>query len=323
MTGRNRGGENLVRMATAFAIGVLATTSAHPAQAQARPAEPIAPTAIPTVRAESLDAPSVGHRVGYQVVLPAGYDPSHAYPTLWLLHGYGGSASNWLQRTKLLRYVERDPFVVILPSAGDSWYVDAASAPQARYEDLVMRDVYDDVRHRFAVDTARQAIAGLSMGGYGALTLALRYPGRFQFAGGMSAALFTEQDLEHPDSVFAPLLPSLRAALGDPAGAHRAAYDPFALATRVPAGSLPYVYLTVGTHDGYRTFLPRNRALADTLRARRAAYEYRERPGAHAWTFWDPELGALMDRAWEVLNPPLTAAEPARRRTMPAVAPVR
>jgi S-formylglutathione hydrolase FrmB len=250
------------------------------------------------VRADSVTAPSLHRRVRYHVVLPVGYDTAQRYPVLWLLHGYGGNDEDWLRYTRLTRYVERYPIIVVLPSAENSWYVNAAGDSSARYEDFITRDLYDEVRRRFAVDTLRQAIAGLSMGGYGAAMLGLRYPERFRFIGALSAALTMPTEVDHPDPNGGFALPSLVRAFGREPNGARAAHDPLRLYRRIPPQRLPYIYLAIGTSDQFTTFLPRSRAFADSLRAYGAQYEYHERPGGHSWQFWDGELPPLLARTW-------------------------
>jgi S-formylglutathione hydrolase FrmB len=248
-----------------------------------------------TVQTDTITPSSLRRPVEYQVVLPAGYDSTRRYPVLWLLHGYGGDDHDWMRLTALRRYVERYPIIVVLPDGENSWYVNAPSDPSAQYEDFISRDLHADVAHRYAVDTLRQAIAGLSMGGYGAIVLGLRNPERYRFVAGFSSALSAPSRF---DPVLEGMRPSLDRAFGPRGGEHWSAYDAFLLFRNTPAASLPYIYLAIGTSDGFPTFLPLNRALADSLRTYGARYEYRERPGGHDWRFWDTELPPMLARMW-------------------------
>jgi enterochelin esterase-like enzyme len=65
---------------------------------------------------------------------------------------------------------------------------------------------------------------------------------------------------------------------------------------------LPYVFLAIGNHDGFRTFLRANRALTDSLRVYGGRYEYHELPGQHSWRFWDAELVPMLTRAWDTMT---------------------
>jgi len=253
------------------------------------------------VETDTVASHALGRRVEYHVVLPVHYDPARRYPVLWLLHGYGGGDDDWLRLTPLTHDVARYPMIVVLPGVGNSWYVNAAGRDSARYEDFIIHDLYQDVLRRFSVDTTRQAIAGLSMGGYGAVMLAMRHPSRYRFAGGLSAALTVPAD---PDPVTLHVAgPSVDSAFRDMPAATRAGYDPFVLFRRTPAAALPFFYLAVGTHDGFTAFLPKNRALTDSLRAYGVPYEYRERPGTHSWAFWGSELPLMLPSMWRALSP--------------------
>lgn len=259
----------------------------------------------PAVRTETdtIAAPSLGRRVSYNVVLPAGYGSGTRYPILWLLHGYGGGKDDWLHRTGLLREVGRYPFVVVLPAADNSWYVNAPSDKTAAYESFITVDLYNAVVGRFDVDTLRQAIAGLSMGGYGAVMLGLRHPRRYRFVGGLSAALSVASAMGQDDSVlWRTTGPSIVRSFGPGNSDARSEYDPLRIFRHTPADSLPYMFLAIGTRDGFPSFLPANRAFTDSLRVYSARYEYHEAPGTHSWIFWGSELDQMLRSAWNVLN---------------------
>lgn len=257
-----------------------------------------------TVRVDTADAPSIGHRVEYRVVLPPAYDSTRRYPVLWLLHGYGGGDQDWLRNSGLLRDLGTRELIVVLPGVGNSWYVNAVNGG-ARWEDFMTRDLPVAVRARYAIDTLHQAVAGLSMGGYGAMMLALRHPGRYRAAGALSGAISVthlaepahppEEEL-HIDSVF-----------GARGSAERDAYDVLRLVHVRSAPQLPYFYLAIGTRDAYTTFLPANRAFTDSLRTRGTEYEYHEVPGGHSWRLWDAQLAPMLESIWRELTIDLVA----------------
>ena len=255
------------------------------------------------VETDTVDAASLGRQVAYNVVLPSGYESDRRYPILWLLHGYSGGKDDWLRRTDLLKEIAQYSFIVVLPDAQNSWYVNVPSGPGAAYETFITVDLYNDVTRRFSVDTSRQAIAGLSMGGYGAVMLGLRHPRRYRFAGGLSAALSVASVMGQTDSVlWKGTGKSILKAFGKGGPASVAKYDPLRTFRNTTADSLPYVFLAIGTHDDYPSFLPSNRALTDSLRAYGARYEYHEVPGRHSWILWGAELEPMLRSAWAVLN---------------------
>jgi len=255
------------------------------------------------VRVDSLYMPSLGRTMKISVLLPASYDSSRHYPVLYLLHGYVGNNDDWSTRTRLSADVKGMPLIIVMPDAEDSWYVNSYTEPRDKFEDYIVKDVPYYVRRLYSVDTTRQAIAGLSMGGYGALMLALRHPSEFRFAGSLSGALSVPRAVN--DTARRPegaLIPSLRRAFGDQANGSRNDHDVFFLYREVARDSFPYLYMCIGIQDAYRTFLPAHRAFTDLLRTYGAPYEYHEVPGGHDWQFWDREVQPMLKRLREVLK---------------------
>jgi putative tributyrin esterase len=234
------------------------------------------------------------------VVLPAGYhDSPRRYPVLYLLHGHDGGHRNWLDRTNLLAYTARLPLIVVLPDAANSWYTNSAARPDERFEEYVAREVPAFIDQHFRTLTYREAryVAGLSMGGYGALKLGLKHSARFSLAGSFSGALLAAGD---------PSSTTRLDAFGPAGSASRAENDLLALVrdARVAEGS--YFYVDTGTLD---RLLADNRAFVQAMAARLLAYEYHEVPGTHSWEFWDRRLPVFLKLVEERIAR-LPAAEP-------------
>lgn len=254
----------------------------------------------PAVRAESLSSRVLGRAARYEVVLPATYDRARKYPILWLLHGFAGRETDWVNFSRLATDAASYDLIVVTPDAANSWYVNAAAQDTAsRYEDFFVGELFADVSAKFAIDSTRQAIAGLSMGGYGAVIVALRHPGRYRFVGALSPALSVASA---PDSVLTRIAgPSLRRAFGADPRSH-AEYDPFRTFRNTRPDSLPYFYVAIGASDGFPTFLPASRAFTDSLRANHARYEYHEMPGSHSWQLWSAELPVMLESMAEIMR---------------------
>ena len=256
-----------------------------------------------SLHVDSLYMPSLGRTMKISVLLPSNYDSGRHYPVLYLLHGYSGDNTDWTTRTKLSTYVRGLPLIVVMPDAGNSWYVNSYTEPRDKFEDYIVKDLPYYIRRLYSIDTTRQAIAGLSMGGYGAIVLALRHPSEFQFAGSLSGALsvprVANDTSRRPESGLAP---SLWKTFGNQQNDFWNEHDVFFLYREVPKDSFPYLYLAAGIQDGYRTFLPAHRAFTDLLRNYGAPYEYHEVPGRHNWQFWDREIQPLLKRLREVLK---------------------
>lgn len=219
------------------------------------------------------------------VVLPAGYETSERrYPVLYLLHGHDGGYRNWVDRTNLLAYTARLDLIVVLPDAGNSWYANSFSRPEERFEEYVGVQVPAFVDQHFRTLTYREAryVAGLSMGGFGALKLGLTYPGRFSLAGSFSGST---------RAVIDTVFPTVRDAFGPPGSTGRAENDLLALAGRSSVAGTPYLYVDCGSAD---PLLASNRAFVEVLGARGLAYEYHEVSGGHGWEYWDRRLPVFL-----------------------------
>ncbi len=266
--------------------------------------------AQPRVRSLSFYSPSVHGTMRMVILLPEHYDESIRYPVLYLLHGYDGSETNWVSMTDITYYTQRLALIVVMPEAKNSWYVNSQTDKGERYEDYMMIDLPKFIDSKFSVDTTRQAIAGLSMGGYGALMLALRYPGRFLFAGDLSGAITVpgviDSVLARPNAPIpggqGPIYPSIVKAFGTKDKSFRDSHNVFVLAKRDSTDKLPYIFCAVGVQDGFTDFLPAHREFTEILRKYGKLYEYHEMPGVHSWTFWDEEIQPLLSRLVSVLR---------------------
>src|ERR1700740_1976608 len=116
----------------------------------------------------------------YNVILPANYRQSGTtrYPVLYLLHGLGGHYSDWLTRTNVADYAAQYRMIIVMPEGNNSWYVDGAAGSNDKYETYILQELMPDVDKRYRTIQSRygRAIAGLSMGGYGAIKYGVKYP---------------------------------------------------------------------------------------------------------------------------------------------------
>jgi S-formylglutathione hydrolase FrmB len=126
----------------------------------------------------------------YRAVIPANIALNQKFPVLYLLHGGGGGFRDWSNYSDVAGYAERG-LILVMPEGNSSYYTNSADRPQDRYEDYIVHDLISDVESRFPASTGRthRAIAGVSMGGFGAVVLALKHPDVFVFVGGLSSAL--------------------------------------------------------------------------------------------------------------------------------------
>jgi S-formylglutathione hydrolase FrmB len=147
---------------------------------------------------DSLASKALGRDVKFTAYLPDGYkDAPGRYPVVYLLHGAGGDEYEWARKGSAVETLDglikrglMRPIVAIMPTTGPaSWWADGAAE---KAETAMMTELLPYVEAKYKVSSARQdrEIAGLSMGGYGALNLALRYPAKFCAAGIISPAIY-------------------------------------------------------------------------------------------------------------------------------------
>lgn len=156
---------------------------------------------LPTVEERTFRSDGLGQDRSYSVLLPVGYGAStRRYPVLYLLHGKSGDHTDWSRRAPLRQAVGSAPLIVVMPDGDDGWYIDWAEGRRG-YEAQIVRDLipHVDAAYRTLARREGRALAGLSMGGYGALKLALRHPHLFASAASQSGAVRMTRELWDED----------------------------------------------------------------------------------------------------------------------------
>src|SRR5215472_4454757 len=237
----------------------------------------------------------------YRILVPRDYDKGGRFPVLYLLHGLYGDYLNWDTRTGLENYARNLHLLIVMPDADDSWYTNSATVQGDKFEDYIAKDLISEIdeKYRTIREKHARAIAGLSMGGYGALKLALKYPGLFAFAGSLSGALNATQNL---DTLRPEFRTKLLEVFGNDGSQTRAENDVFLLLGAPGQRPYPYLYLACGTAD---FFLDTNRTFAIQISARKIAYEYHETPGEHDWEYWDKELLPMLQAVERTVSEPV------------------
>ncbi len=202
------------------------------------------------------------------------------FPVLYLLHGLSDNHSAWMRLSHIEKYVRDLPLIVVMPDGGRGFYCDAKDASKSQYETYIARDVINFVDNAFNTvpDRRGRVVAGLSMGGYGAMKFALKYPTMFCAAVSHSGALGFGHNLRDDENLnleFAQILGS------KPRGG---ADDLYALAEKIDREQLPALRIDCGVDD---FLIEDNRAFCKYLQEQKIAHEYQENPGAHTWEYWD------------------------------------
>ena len=213
------------------------------------------------------------------IILPQGIDNlSEKLPMIYLLHGAGGDFDNWYRRVpKLQNLANEFNCIVVCPDGGKtSWYLDSPIDPEMRYESYITHLLIPEVDRIYPTLNApnTRAITGLSMGGHGALYLALRHPELFSFAGSMSGGV----DLRPFDNNWG--LPDI---LGNAKAFphHWEAHSVVVLAENIQTDQ--EFIIDCGLDD---FFLDVNRSLNSVMDDKGISHEYSERPGIHDWKYW-------------------------------------
>lgn len=219
---------------------------------------------------------AIGQQVEYSVILPErGEGP---FPVLMQLHGLSDNHESWIQRSNLVRHVERYPFIVVLPNGGTSGYVNWPSPERMgrqNYEDLLMKDIPDHLARHFDVKPGPWAIGGLSMGGYGAMRLGLKCPERF-------ASIWSHSSAFH-----------IHELIGDEFVIDRDDLDVFKLSTRSASSPAdvpdkPVIAFDCGVDD--ERLIDHNRELHAHMERIGLEHHYAEHAGAHTWDYWDDHV---------------------------------
>jgi S-formylglutathione hydrolase FrmB len=238
-----------------------------------------------------IKSPALARKWSYAVYLPTGYETSNLrYPVLYLLHGNGGNLNDWsslgrVQATMDALTASGDiPLaIVVMPDAGTTWYVDR----KEKMETAVIDDLIPDVERTFRAVTTREGrlVAGLSMGGYGAMRFALKYPEKFVAAALLSPAIYDPEPAETSSArrvgVFGA--PDYDAAVWKSLN-YPALWDAY-LARKTPVP----MYINSGDDDDFQIEAEAAKFYA-LLRKNKQPAELRIVNGAHSWSVWESTL---------------------------------
>lgn len=194
------------------------------------------------------------------------------YDVVYLLHGYQGDASDWKHRTGILEYIIGKRIICVAISGDNSFYLENVLG--FNYEAFLLKEVNDRVRLMFPNIIQHQHIAGLSMGGYGALRLALLHPDLFETVGAFSTVADIFQ-LEKQKNLSQINLQMLLESNVD-VDLFKIILKSKLITTRIS--------LFCGLSDPY---LEMSNRLFSELKEKGANITYKEIPGAHDWNVWD------------------------------------
>lgn len=210
------------------------------------------------------------------------YPEEQKYPTLYLLHGIYGDHTDWISNTRIMSYVSKYKIAVVMPSGENSFYINNPFNG-AKYQNFIQEELLEVTRNGFPLSRKPYDtyLAGLSMGGFGALINGVGRSDIFGVIGGFSSAIPNELgsgDLFPGYDFGVDYKPILNET--------PLAFDLYQR-TLDSKETMPKLYLTCGKQDfiydkslSYHNFLKKNNI----------AHEYLEWDGEHDWNFWDQSI---------------------------------
>jgi putative tributyrin esterase len=226
---------------------------------------------------------ALGKHVGAYVYVPDDFAPPFA--TLYLLHGLSDDYTGWMRRSSIERHAGGYGLMIVMPDGYRGFYTDNAAGPA--YATYIAKEVVETIERIFPAKRSRESrgVGGLSMGGYGALRLALGHPQIFSVATSHSGAVL-HGSRNHPRAGGALQDDEFHRIFGDaPVGTD---HDVLHLAAEAKkAGTLPHMRIDCGVDDD---LIHDNRTLHAKLETLRVPHEYAEFPGGHDWEYWDTHV---------------------------------
>ena len=222
------------------------------------------------------------------VLLPEVIEEGKPYKTLWLFHGISGDHTSWMRYSAIERYARKYNIAVVMPNGDRGWYTNTVYG--TNYFNFVAEELPAFCRSVFKGMSDKREdniVAGLSMGGYGAMKVALTHPERYDACISLSGAMdvtlrgkkynFTEYQ-----SIFGYNMESSLELAGSE-------HDLFALAQKNKDNNavFPKLYMWCGTED---FLLDMNNAFDQHLSKLEIPHEFRTSEGNHRWAYWDPHI---------------------------------
>lgn len=200
---------------------------------------------------------------------------------LWLLHGLSDNATAWIRRTRIEAYAEKYGIVVIMPSFDRSYYFDNVNG--MNYFSYLTKELPEYFEKVFGLSRKKEDnfIAGLSMGGYGAIKAALTYPEQYFACGSFSGVIALEvfarrhaSDIETDFPFVLEDIKNLETSRNDPVNLLSSDLDIL-------------IYVSCGLQDPY---LPASKTFEDKAKKLNLKAKFVYRDGIHDWNFWDEEI---------------------------------
>lgn len=230
------------------------------------------------VETVAVKSTKMNKNINNTIVKPLDYNTSTKYPVVYLLHGHGGNNQDWINIVpQIKQYATQHQLIIVCPDGANSWYIDSPVNAASQYESYIVQDLVTTIDKNYSTiaDKNGRGIVGLSMGGHGALYLAIRNKTVFGTAGSMSGGV---------DLTYNPDAWDKAAVLGTyTANTQRwIDYSVVTQAQTLQNGDLN-LYIDCGISD---FFFGVNQNLHDILVTKKINHVYTIYPGEHNWTYW-------------------------------------
>jgi len=219
------------------------------------------------------------------------------YKTLYLLHGVFGNYTDWISGTNVQRWAEENDLVVVMPSGDNMFYVDNPGVNNY-YGEFIGKELVEMTRKMFPISHEREDtyIAGLSMGGYGALRNGLKYNDTFGCIAGLSSALIIDGIENRTNDVpfFIESRSYAEGCFGDLRKVADSDMNPKWLAKKLveDKGDIPKIYMACGESD---FLLKANDDFKNYLDELGIEAIFEVGPGAHEWDFWNTYIKKVIE----------------------------
>ena len=248
---------------------------------------------------------SLMRTVTINVILPADrlappgmpQPPAGPWKTLYLLNGVMGNYTDWCNATTIQTMAEEKNLAVVMPSGENFFYLDYP-AFHGMYGEFIGKELVEITRKMFHLSPKREDtfLAGLSMGGYGALRNGLKYPEQFGSIAALSSAmvLYGIEKRTNDSPMFFENRDYAEFVFGDLDHVMESDKNPVWLAQQLKKSGkeAPKVYMACGTED---FLLEKNRRLQKELKEAGLDLTYEEAPGSHEWGFWGRQIQRVLD----------------------------
>lgn len=226
---------------------------------------------------------ALNFNVCVNVLIPHQVKPKEKFKTLYLLHGYMGDYTDWMRLSALERYANQYRIAIVMPSAHNAYYTDTTYGYP--YETFISIELPNMMESIFPLSKKKEdrMIGGLSMGGYGALKMALSPKGKFGKAFSLSGAL----DIEHIRNLTreTPRKHTFDGVFGKKSVEMTKHDLKYLVSKRIQKNQeFPELLITCGTED---FLFQSNEKFHDFLNENHIKHDYITNPGDHNWDYWD------------------------------------